>query len=282
MALAATLLLASCASDDDNTETLRLTVDGLENLGPDYAYEGWIMVDGSPVTAGIFTINDEGVASQTSFDINADDLASATAYILTIEPSPDADPAPSDVHVLAGDFAGSSAGLTTSHGAAIGSDFMAAAGSFILATPTDDDASNEASGVWFIDPMAGPGAGLLLPTLPAGWVYEGWAVIDGQPLSTGTFTNVEGRDSAAPYSGNLPGPAFPGEDFLLNAPASLSFPADLSNSTIVVSVEPVPDNSSAPFALKPLVVSLSGAEVHSSITMTNNAAASNPSGTVGR
>ena len=39
----------------------------------------------------------------------------------------------------------------------------------------------------------------------------------------------------------------------MNAPAGLSFATDLSGGMVVISVEPVPDNSSAPFAIKPLV-----------------------------
>ena len=60
-------------------------------------------------------------------------------------------------------------------------------------------------------------------------------------------------DNAAPFSGNEGTPPFPGEDFVMNAPTGLSFPTDLSGGVAVISVEPVPDNSSAPFALKPLV-----------------------------
>jgi len=76
-----------------------------------------------------------------------------------------------------------------------------------------------------------------LPTLPEGWEYEGWVVINGQPLSTGKFLKVDEADFATPYSGASPGPAYPGEDFLQNAPAGLTFPLDLSGSTAVISVE---------------------------------------------
>jgi hypothetical protein len=274
--------MAACNDDDSaDTSTLTLNLSGLEDLGSDYAYEGWIMVDGAPQTAGIFTVDGEGNPSQRSFDLDADALSAATAYILTIEPSPDPNPAPSDVHILAGDFAATGATLTVDHPAAVGTDFTAASGSFILATPTDDDDTNEASGVWFLDP-SGPSAALSLPDLPAGWAYEGWAVIDGQPVTTGTFTGAAGADSAAPYSGSNPAPPFPGEDFLVNAPSGATFPVDLTDGMIVVSVEPVPDNSPAPFALKPLLRRIEGGEVHSSISLNNNAAATNPTGTASR
>jgi len=87
----------------------------------------------------------------------------------------------------------------------------------------------------------------------AGWVYEGWAVIDGIPVSTGTFTNPAAADNFNGFSGTADGPNYPGEDFIENAPEGLTFPTDLTGATIVVSVEPDADNSPAPFALKPLV-----------------------------
>ena len=89
--------------------------------------------------------------------------------------------------------------------------------------------------------------------MPAGWAYEGWAVIDGVPVSTGTFTEVDQADDFDGFSGQMAGPPFPGEDFIMNAPEGLSFPTDLSGGTAVISVEPVPDNSANPFLLKPLV-----------------------------
>lgn len=71
---------------------------------------------------------------------------------------------------------------------------------------------------------SGPTAGLTLATLPAGWKYEGWAVINGTPVSTGTFTSASAADDSAPFSGATAGPPFPGEDFLQNAPSGLTFP----------------------------------------------------------
>lgn len=49
-----------------------------------------------------------------------------------------------------------------------------------------------------------------------------------------------------------PGPPFPGEDYLMNAPSGLSFPTDISGGFAVISVEPYPDNGPEPFAIKPL------------------------------
>ena len=182
--------------------------------------------------------------------------------MLSIEPAVDPDPAPAATKLLAGDFSGNVANVNSDNivvgsGSAVSS-LGASTGKYILATPTDMDDTNESSGVWFLDNTNAPNltAGLSLPTLSDGWKYEGWVVFDGTPISTGTFTSAEAADDNATTStfkgdaGN--GPGYPGEDYLQNAPAGLTFPTDLKGRTVVISVEPYPDNSSAPFTLKPL------------------------------
>ncbi len=274
------LSVYSCKDDDNQQGTFELNINGLEDLGADFRYEGWLIVDGAPVTSGLFDVDANGNMSTNSFTVNQEDLDKATTFVLTIEPSPDNDPAPSDVHILAGDFNGNNANLTVGHGAALGDDFTSSTGSYILATPTDGMNNNERSGVWFLDPAAGPGAALNLPALPAGWDYEGWAVIDGTPVTTGKFRDLAASDDAAPFSGPMAGPPFPGEDFLENAPSGLTFPTDLSEGTIVISVEPFPDNSPAPFTLKPLLHQVpANAADHTSFQLGNIASDTNPTGT---
>jgi hypothetical protein len=250
------IIFFGCSSNDPagpDPGQLTLNINGLENLGPNYQYEGWIMVDGSPKTTGVFDVDNNGSLSRTSFSINSDDLAKATAFILTIEPKPDNDPMPTDIHLIAGDFNGASAQLTAGHMAALGNSFTGSAGKYILATPTDGPGNNEKSGIWFLDNSSGsPAVGLTLPQLPNGWIYEGWVVINGIPVTTGKFNSVNAADQSAPFSGPMAGPPFPGEDFLMNAPMGLTFPTDLSGGMAVISIEPVPDNSEMPFLLKPL------------------------------
>ena len=291
-----TLFLAftSCKKDKDDPAKKELTIafSGLEDLGDNFAYEGWIIVNDKPVSAGVFDVDANGTLSKTTFELEASDINNAKAYVLTIEPNPDTDPSPSAVHILGGDFLSNTASLTVNHGAAIGTDFATATGSYVLGTPTDGDTDgNENSGVWWLVENNGIlTAGLTLPTLPSSWKYEGWAVIDGTPVSTGTFSSVNGADDSAPHSGELISEPFtgtvvpfPGEDFLYNAPTGLTFPTDLAGKTVVISVEPNPDNSPAPFLLKPLVGNVSETAVdHEPYTMTNNAVATNPTGTVSR
>ena len=279
----------SCSDDDSPVivaqKTLTLNILNLEDVGDSFVYENWLIVDGSPVAAGTFSVNSEGVLSETKFLIAAKTLDSATEYVLTIEPSPDSDPTPSKVHVLGGDFVSDNAEVFVSHSKALRTNFSTAAGNYILATPTDGNSSNnETSGVWWLDNSSGTEeVGLTLPELPEGWEYEGWAVIDGTPVSTGKFTSVSGADSTKDFSGTTSGPQFPGEDFLMNAPEGLTFPLDLSGKTVVISVEPNPDTSPDPSPIKPLkgVVPLN-ASGHVLYTMDNQDIASEKFGKVCR
>ena len=279
----------SCSDDDspavEAQKTLTLSILNLEDVGDSFVYENWLIVDGSPVAAGTFSVDSNGVLSETKFLIAAKTLDSATEYVLTIEPSPDSDPTPSKVHVLGGDFVSDNAEVFVSHPKALGTNFSTAAGNYILATPTDgNNSNNETSGVWWLDNSSGTEeAGLTLPELPEGWVYEGWAVIDGTPVSTGKFTSVSGADSTMLFSGTTSGPQFPGEDFLMNAPEGLTFPLDLSGKKLVISVEPNPDTSPDPSPIKPLIgvvpLNASGHVLH---TMDNQDIASEKFGKVCR
>ncbi len=268
--------LSSCSNDADGVDgtdgtdgmegagapkmaSLDLSLNGLEDLGPDFLYEGWIVVDGSAVSTGIFSVNSSGALSKSSFEVDSVMLAGATKFILTIEPNPDSDPMPSDQKLIAGDFSGDLATVATGVMPGVG-DFSDAAGSFFLRSPTDEPAGsgnngNDQYGVWFGLPGMPPLANFTLPTLPTGWIYEGWVVGEAGPLSTGTFTSFDMMDDNADtgFRGteNL-GPPLPGEDFFNNAPDGETFPLDIRGRTIVISIEPVPDNSPAPFLLKPL------------------------------
>jgi hypothetical protein len=231
---------------EENSSTLVLTLDGLEDLGPGWVYEGWLIVGGAPASSGRFTVDAAGQASMRRFPVAADPSA-VQAFVLTIEPDPDSDPGPSDVHLLGGDFRRFAAKLSVAHPAALGNTFSSASGGFNLAVPSDSNTAYT-NGIWWIDPAAGPGPGLNLPVLPAGWTYEGWVVGPNGPISTGAFLSPSGADSdgGGPYAGPDPTPPFPGQDFV-NPPMSLI------GQMAVITIEPVPDNSPAPFFLKPLV-----------------------------
>jgi hypothetical protein len=266
---------------------LALSFKGVETLANGYHYEGWALINGKPVTTGKFNVDASGAVVDLSGKIikNGEfktgvNLREATAIVLTIEPQGDRDTVPTTTHVLAGDVSGRSANLTVGHKLALSDSFGNASGKYILATPTDSDGTNETSGIWFLDlTSGGPAQGLRLPTLPAGWAYEGWVVISGKPVTTGRFVNPAASDLAAPYSGSQSAPPFPGEDFLRNAPIGLTFPADIRGGIAVISIEPDPDDSPGPFTLKPLVEQiLAAARDHFTYDL-NNKAGGFPTGT---
>ena len=266
----ATFFFACNNESEPTTGNLSIDLTGLEELGDGYVYEGWLIVDGKPVSTGTFT----SVSFPQNYTVAINDLETATKFVLSIEPAGEtgaAALAPAATKILAGDFSGNSADVTSQ---GIVGDFSNSWGKYILATPTDSDDTNEASGVWFLDNSNAPPAvaGLSLPTLSEGWKYEGWVVLNGTPVSTGTFSAIDAADdnaSTSPYkgaSGN--GPGFPGEDYVMGTAAGVNFPTDLKGATVVISVEPSPDNSAAPFTLKPLAhVVPADAKNHTVISM---------------
>ncbi|MBT8496407.1 MAG: hypothetical protein KJO07_25395 [Deltaproteobacteria bacterium] len=283
------LALAGCASDldamDDDAELTSVSIEtsGLEPLAGGFLYEGWAIIDGAPVSFGKFnvdlsgTITDpDGIAIPGSQLSAGRDLSTATDIVITVEPAVDNDIVPSESKMLGGALASGQATLTTAHaGTGFASDFADATGRFILATPTSASEEDETSGVWFLDLSSNPPIpGLMLPELGEGWAYEGWVVFEGQdgpvPVSTGTFLAADMPDDFDVFSGPLGGPAVPGEDLVANAPEGWSFPTDLSGRTVVISVEPVPDDSPAPFVLKPLAGDVpDSAADHQTLPMTN-------------
>lgn len=288
------ITFTGCKDDDDDDPTppppppgqddLSLNVNNLPDLGDDYVYEGWIIVEDFPISTGTFTINNDGNPVPSAFNLDEDQVFEASEFRITIEPSPDNDPDPSGVVILAGDFNGNSAGLNINHSAALGTNFSGAEGSYILQTPTDGGGTNELSGVWWlIDPLGINLPSLTLPDLPSEWRYEGWAIIDDRYVSTGKFDSATGSDDQNPYSGADNAPAFPGEDFLYNAPSDISFPTNLSGETLIISVEPNIDFGPGPFSIQPLVASIPDNPTSGdSYDMDNNADSSTPTGVVTR
>jgi hypothetical protein len=162
------------------------------------------------------------------------DLSDADTIVSTIEPGNDTDTEPSGIVLLTGSVDKSAADLS------FPLDLSEANGTYILATPTNGSDTDELSGIWFLQLPEPPGVGLVLPELPAGWIYEGWVVNEGIPITSGRFTMADAADLFNGYSSTEPSPPFPGEDYLENAPDGVTFPIDLADgdSLAVISVEP--------------------------------------------
>ncbi len=223
-------------------------------------YEGWAIIDGQPVSTGVFNVNAEGLPVQPGggpvidFFAVGDEVGLSSAIKISLEPAGDSDPGPSGLIVLTGDVMGEMVDL---HPALPGLDqLMTATGDYILATPSDNamDTENDDEGIWYLIPPD-PMPGLVgLPDLGASWTYEGWIVdfSGGMPVpySTGTFAMGAGFDSdQAGCNGG--GPPFPGQDFSAYHCGPI-LDLDTGDFAAVISIEPVPDNGDGPFQFKPL------------------------------
>jgi hypothetical protein len=250
-----TMFSTSCLDNEDNnreTDSLHLNLSNMPYLGNNYVYEGWLVFDGKIASTGRFTVSEEDNSGSITMFAFSDQLEDASEFIVTIEPYPDPYQSPSHSRILAGTFSGDSAQLSHSHKSALGTDFSSATGQYILATPTNGEESDELSGIWWLDP-SGPSASLDLPMLNNGWIYEGWVIQQGNYLSAGKFFETDTSDFEANFSDTLaPAPAFPGEDFLTNAPAGVTFPLNLAGEIVMITVEPNPDTGTEPFAVIPL------------------------------
>jgi hypothetical protein len=228
--------LAGC--DDESTSPeptpFNITLAGVPRLGTGQYYEAWVAFpeeagramhgDDVRVSLGQFKVNQAGdieglEGGPVSFEFSGDqDLGTASYIFVTVETAGDTARGPA---LLAGPVEGDDnqgrASLLVSDHHAAGTDFATAAGSFILATPTNGLGTDENQGIWFTDPSGA--ASLTLPTLGEGWIYHAHFYYE-HSHSIGTFstTNVEDSDGRGPEGGPQPGFNAPGSDFLASAP----------------------------------------------------------------
>jgi len=207
-----------------------------------------LVLDGDGLPAGDYTVVVEAagqpMASTVRFDggqvtVTLDATAPEDVSRVDVHAGPSADrPA-----LLSGTVADGAGTI----GPALPVDLSGASGQYILATPTNGSGSDERSGIWYVLIPRAPG--LVLPALPAEWVYEGWVTIDGVDVTTGRFGDPTTADDFDGFSGDQGGPPLPGEDFLLSPPEGLAFPVDLAGMTTFVTLEPADDPDPAPSGL---------------------------------
>jgi hypothetical protein len=242
---AAFLSFAGCEyfenSDTQNISSFEVSLNGLPLLPSSLTYVGWFDGDDIPAT---YLFDRDADANgkiyynnpQTSLKF----LDSAQIFYITIENKADVGSPnfrPSSRIILQGRFTKGAANLVISENV---DKFASARAKYTLDTPTDTaDAIKFFNGLWFVDSLSAgtPAAGLDLPVLYGGWIYEGWVEVGGQRISTGRFSNPQAADLFNGYSGSLPGYPFPGEDFINNAPSGLNFPLDLRGGKVYISLE---------------------------------------------
>lgn len=254
-------VLASLAASTGSGATaqefpIRLTVTKLAPL-KGAAYELWVVDGKRKLSAGKFNVDAKGrlvdrLGRPARF-VSSVDPSKADTIAVTIEPRRDRNPGPTATIVLAGKPTADAARLR------FPVDLGRASGTYVLATPTDSNPNNHGAGVWFLNPRTG-GKSLNLPRLPAkGWIWEGWAVTQERPLTTGRFVDAGKPDRSSPFSGTNPAPSVPGEDYVRNLPRPIKPPVNLADgkSLIVVTIEPdlngADPTGAGPFSIKPLV-----------------------------
>ena len=248
--IVALTFVTACGSTETSsvgTNTIAVVMNGVPTLS-EGAYEGWLIYGDEKVSTGVFTSGDAATMT-TDRDPNT-----ADKFVITVEPVPDTDLGPSGVILLLADTPRDSARLS------FPVDLTPGSGGFILATPTDDDPTNEQAGVWFAN-VPGPVPGLSVAELPPGWVYEGWAVTQGVALTTGRFREVDRQDPNF-YTGAKPGPNVPGEDYVRDLPDSITPPVDLANGSTAIVIAVVPDIGGVdPTGIRPFPIRLLAAGI---------------------
>lgn len=255
-----TFLLAGCDGGDVVKQKVaqvqvRLEIEGLPRLESGFYYQAWARIGFDDFGTDAFNkaanggyVNGAGQFIQNVF-VFEQDVSDADLIFITIENKGDSDDTPSGTVVLAGDVVNSVADLSVNHELALGTSFSSATGQFMLFSNAFGGSATDISGLWFTGGSATAlTPGLSLPSLPDGWIYEGWMEVGGAMVSTGYFRDTNTHDLNRRYS-DTDTPAFPGEDFLSDAPTGVTFPLNPASGTVKVTVEPFPDDWSDPYGI---------------------------------
>jgi hypothetical protein len=246
----ATLILFITGCDYfENGDTLNITkfetnISGLPAIADTMTFVGWFQWEDKKTdqkfAEKVFVLDaDQNGSIAYTSEKPLRSLQRAKLFYLTVERKSVANDSalvPSTKKLLSGSFTFAASDLSIGENTG---NLENVNGFFSLATPTNGTNTDELSGVWFMDSLStNPVSGLKkLPELYAGWIYEGWVEINGQMVSTGRFSNPKAADLYAAYSDTSAGFIFPGEDFLNNAPSGLTFPTNLSNAKVYISIE---------------------------------------------
>jgi hypothetical protein len=235
-------LAAGCGDDDDGQSPVvtpfNFTIEDLPRLASGQYYEAWVTFPPPPPRAGRvlhgedpreslgqFVVTETGVIeareggpAELSYS-GAQDVNQAVDVLISVETEGDTAQGPVLIAgvVVGNDDEGRST-LGISHHDAVGTDFSNASGSFILATPTNGEGTDENLGIWFTNPAGLPT--LVLPLfgekVGIGWIYQAYVFHGGHAIEIGTFnsTDVEDSDGRGAEAGPMPGFNAPGSDFL--------------------------------------------------------------------
>lgn len=223
-----------------NSASLEVNITGLPVLADTMAYVAWFDTDDRPaIFIKRITPNSKGDVYFKEEQKLAN-LDSAQIFLITVEPIRrlnEPNFTASNRIILSGRFSNGLCNLTLGENF---KDFKDTYAKYTLYTPTDGDLnSNPFGGIWFVDSVDANkvSAGLNLPVLYAGWIYEGWIELGGNKLSTGRFRNPRAADLFNGHSATAASVPFPGEDFINNPTAGFTFPLNLRGAKSQISIE---------------------------------------------
>lgn len=258
---------------------VELTFSDLRVLDPvrEGTYWAWIVDRAGALHAAGMILPDASGRAEVPLPVS-----DAVAFVVSVEPPDDRDPAISGQRLLTGTFRGGSAKLSVLGSVTAGDlPLRVRPGQFTMFTPSDNHVSgypsNEHAGIWLFNPAPRQTEQndhwVRLTQLAEGWVYEGWAVRDigtsgAVWLSYGKFRPdgagvVNSRDDTGwgPFSGVLDFATageeeYPGDDWISNplgypVPGNLALPINLQEKDAsgaarwshVITIEPARDRS---------------------------------------
>ena len=199
-------------------------------------YELWIESPEGLKSYGKFNLDD---SNKVVLDvlISSQAIKESADVLITVERAEDSNPdQPSTPIVFLGTLEQDHAQL------AFVIDYQLVSGSYLLTTPSDGEQNNPKSGVWFMSADREQ-ASLDLAPLADGWQYAAWLKYKDYYLPIGYFNQANQADNQSNYSAEKATPAFVGEDYLRNLPATLSAPLDLTKNKaqVIVSLQPIAD-----------------------------------------
>jgi len=252
---------------DERISKIDLVVSGLNDPGASTRYEAWFKWLNKTSTGDLekFLYLGELIANGSNYSLskslNLGYIQGGLSVVIAMEPDSvvsDTAGEPGPYRIIGAELEANTGTFTLGSGEILDFDFSTATGMYFLDTPTQNPpSSTPKSGIWFgiLDTTAAVTPGLYLQDLTkaglsSGWSYEGWVLFGTEWLSTGKFKKYDIKDEGNPYSGFLPSYNVPGEDFIRNAPAGLTFPTDLSGRDVKINLTPsYPPGANAPFII---------------------------------
>jgi hypothetical protein len=256
------LLLYGCEkkskilAPQDQISRVDISLSNFLNVGDTADYALWAAygptTDEQTDSIGRFTVDDQGIPSQSSFDVALGTIQQAVNLIISIENADSSIDSASVYRIMAAKLRANNATFSLGTEYLFNFDFsMATAQYQVFAEPGTDSIK----GIWFMTGFTDTTheAGFNLPAVPTSrWKYDVFISVNGQSYSTGFFTNPNIADQSNIYADTsktklMPTFSFPGENFQVDT-SGVPLNIDLRGAQVIVLIHPpVPPFSGSPF-----------------------------------